>query len=842
MQRVSANRHQSWLTLVLTLWFSPAAMAVEDERSFASTMAPFFEQYCLACHGPDKPRAGVRLDQLDGFRTKQQHLWTKILEQLATGSMPPKERRQPTVAERRTILAWIRQQAASRPDQQTGQRRRLNRRELNAALHDLTGLRAGFADALPEDGKVDGFDTGAEGLQDAADSVAQLLRVTQRAVESIRFLEPTSGPAYAADLRQAKDPRKELEAWKKQGVSIKVRQRGRPGEGLLLAPKWVGERGGLRFHLPLPAKPKGIVRMKLTVAAYKPFVGLPDPHLWIEIGERDIDYAPITGTPDKPQQLIYDVPAAGLILSSRGLGINLCNRIEVPYTIDGFPNEDKSRPGENIPGGTGLFRPKADRKRTPPEEQPYPFVLLQAIEIQPTYIAAWPPQDWELDLPPLQDDDATARRLLQRWLTRAWRRPVIASEVDYFLALYTKLRAQQFSFDQALRAAFQAVLLSGRFRYLASPADRNPTLAQHAIATRLSMMLWGTPPDIELRQLAAAGKLRNPAVLDAQVERLLADPRSAGFFQPFVTQWLAMDQPITVAMDHLKKQDFRFARYLKESMRQETIAYFSRLVTDNRPARELIDSDWTMMNDILAHHYGYPDITGSPLHPVRLRDHDPRGGGILSHAGIQSMLCWMGENWVIYRGAWTLRHLLDDSPPPPPLEVPELIPSDRENRGKTMRELLQRHQQDARCSVCHRKMDPLGFAFQNFDLSGRWRTVEHQSYTRNELDGKIEWRGVGKTRPVDARGRLPRGEPFANFAECKQLLVKHYQTDLARGLIKRWTLYATGRQADVQDLVTIDAILGDHADQGYRLQDLLKAFVRSTIFLDRVPPSQGAAR
>jgi hypothetical protein len=186
---------------------------------------------------------------------------------------------------------------------------------------------------------------------------------------------------------------------------------------------------------------------------------------------------------------------------------------------------------------------------------------------------------------------------------------------------------------------------------------------------------------------------------------------------------------------------------------------------------------------------------------------------------------------VIYRGAWTLRHLLDHPPPPPPLEVPELIPSDARNKGKPFRELLRQHQLDTRCAVCHKTIDPVGFAFQNFDLSGRWRTVEYESYNRSELDGKIAWVGVGKTRPVDAAGRLPRGETFQTFAEFKLLVVKHYQDDLVRGILKNLMVYATGRKPGIDEMEEIKAIMQAHRPQGYPLRDLIKAVVRSPAFL-----------
>ena len=195
------------------------------------------------------------------------------------------------------------------------------------------------------------------------------------------------------------------------------------------------------------------------------------------------------------------------------------------------------------------------------------------------------------------------------------------------------------------------------------------------------------------------------------------------------------------------------------------------------------------------------------------------------------MLCWMGDNWVIYRGAWALHHILDDPPPPPPLEVPELNPSEGSNRGKSFRELLAQHTEDANCAVCHVDIDPMGFAFQNFDISGRWRNVEHHHYKRSELDGKIEWRGEGNTRPVDTKGNLPRGEEFSTYQEFKQAVVKHYIKDVVRGILKNLTLYGTGRQANVLDMRTIRAIVEDQSKTGLRMRDLMKALVKSPVFL-----------
>ncbi|WDI41502.1 DUF1592 domain-containing protein [Bremerella sp. P1] len=767
-----------------------------------------------------------------------------VHEALTSGDMPPKEELQPTEAEKRQILTWIVQQAAQNANEIYGTQRRLNRREFSAALQDLTGLPIDFAVGIPEDAKVDGFDTGATALQDGADSVAQWLEVTRRAVDSIRFLEPIQERVIRIDFRDHEftDFRKFVEAnWGDEGVFTRSKRLTCKKEiGLYLPTQWTGDRGDSFLALPVPKDKSTVLKVSLSVVARRPMPGLPNPMLWVKVGGSYIDYRPIN---EEPQTLTYAVRMEDCLVEDDVVKIMLRSFVEVPYSVAGFANDDRSKPEDKIPGGIGIYRPAFDRKvLRDPELQPVPTIVIESVEVDYDHRIQWPPTHWNEAIEDRQDNEQYALALLKLWMDRAWRRPVPDDEREKFIALYRYLRGEGLSFDEALRGVFQSVLMGGPFRYLASPSDSDPVVAQHAIASRLSFMLVGSPPDEELRHLAAAGKLRIPSVVDAQVDRLLSDPRSMEFYRCFVTQWLNMDQPITLTMSHFKKQDFKFGRNLKDSMNAETVQYVARLFAENRPAVELVASDWTMMNDILAFHYGVAGVEGAEFRKVILRpdECDPRGGGILGHAGIQSMLCWMGDNWVIYRGAWALNHILDDPPPPPPLEVPELLPFDKQNQGKHFRELLVQHQADSKCNVCHKKIDPLGFAFQNFDLSGRWREVEHDRYHRAELDGKIEWRGQGETRPVDGKGSLPRGEEFADYHEFKQLLAEAYLDDIVKGMLKKLTLYGTGRTANVVDIITIQAIMKEQAEQQYPMRDLLKALIRSKIFCESsTSPSNG---
>jgi hypothetical protein len=807
-------------------------LAGVDVKTFKDQVAPLMEKHCVSCHGPDKQKARLRFDGVRGFQVSDRHLWTMIHEQLSHGEMPPEDEPQPSSSDKAKALAWIVKEQRALG---AGSTRRLNRREFGAALREVTGLTVDFSYSIPGDAKVNGFDTGAEALQDAADSVNQMMEVTRRAVDGIRFLEPAPSEILRADLVNVeKDPHKLFYAdpWIEAGMSLeKLPRIARPGLGALIEPKqieWPRDRSSGMFSVPPPPDGRGLVRVKFSVTSYCAFPEAPNPIAWVKIGGRVLDRREITG----PMDFEYQVQFEDSIIGKKGLSIGFTPLVEMPYAVNGFENEDKSKP-KDLSDGAGLFRPAWDKKKLrDPEQQPRPFVVLKQVELEPDFVAAWPPAKWKVDLGELGDNAKSAEKLLALWMERAYRRPVKATEQKPFLAFYQKLRGDGMTFDHALRSTFQSVLMSSPFRYLDSTAHEDKIIANHVVASRLSFMLVGSPPDAELLELAASGKLRRPEALKAQADRLLNDPRSYDYFlRPFVTQWLEMEQPITLVDDRRGKASYHFRRFLGDSMREETFSYIARLFADDRPARELVSSDWTMMNDTLARHYGYKGIKGGHLRKVKLRKDDKRGGGIMSHAGIQSMLTWMGDNWVIYRGAWTARHILDDPPQLPPLEVPELDATAGDNKHKTARELMAMHREDPKCAVCHVKLDPIGFAFQNFDLSGRWRDVEYASYQVDELDGKIAWRGKGKTRPADTVGLLPGGEKYRTYDEFKKVLVKDYQRDMVRGLMKNFMLYATGRTPDVDDMAEIDEIMKRNAAQGYPLRKMLLAVFQTDAFL-----------
>ena len=818
------------ITMLLAIVPALAVSASEtgvDTKTFKEVVKPVLNKYCISCHGPDEQKARLRYDGVDGFRISDRHMWTMIHEVISFDEMPPRKEPQLSSSEKTKVLEWIEKEQRAFG---AGSTRRLNRREFGNALKDVTGLSVDFAYSLPGDSKVDGFDTGAEALQDASDSVTQMMEVTRRAVEGIRFLEAAPSEVLRVDLVNVeREPNKEFDSWKSAGIHIeKLPRDAKLGLGALVEPKWPRDRSSKMFSVPPPANKQGIVRVKVSVSSYSAFSEVPNPILWVRMGGRVFDRQEING----PMDLEYQVQVEDTLLGSRGLGVEFTPRVEIAYAVEGFENEDRSKPTQ-LPDGAGLFRPVWDKKvRRMPAEQPRPFLVLKHVELEPHYVAAWPPAKWNVDIGDISDSDRSAQKLLNLWMDRAYRRPATSAEKKPFLAFYKTLRRDGMSFDNALRSTFQSVLMSAPFRYLDPTNHDDKVIANHAVASRMSFMLIGSPPDRELRELAASGQIRRSEVLRAQAKRLLQDPRSYDrFLHPFVTQWLEMEQPLTLADDRRGKASYHFRRYLGDSMREETYSYINRMLTDNRPARELISSNWTMMNDTLSRYYGYDGLDGGELRKVTLRKDDKRGGGIMSHAGIQSMLCWMGDNWIIYRGAWAARHILNDPPQLPPLEVPELDPTAGDNKYLTARELMALHREDKNCNVCHTKLDPIGFAFQNFDISGRWRDVEHEFYVVDELDSNVAWRGTGETRPVDTVGELPGGHTFRDYDEFKKVVVTHYLKDTVRGLMKSLMLYATGRKPDVDDMSEIDEIMAKNATKGYPLQEMLLAVFQTDAFL-----------
>ncbi len=418
----------------------------------------------------------------------------------------------------------------------------------------------------------------------------------------------------------------------------------------------------------------------------------------------------------------------------------------------------------------------------------------------------------------LPGPDATprqaARKVLEAFLPRAFRRPVTAAEVDRYLGVFDKAMQRGDRHEQAVKLALKGVLISPSFLFLVeTPAETKGLyrLGHYEVASHLSYFLWASMPDAELIDLAAKGKLHDEAVLREQVRRLIRDPRSRGLAESFASQWLGT-RPLgtTVRPDARTFPDFDDE--LAAAMREETTLFFDAIVREDRRVLDVIDADFTFVNERLAKHYKIDGVVGPEMRRVKLTD--PARGGVLGHAGILTVTSFPHRTSPVLRGRWILEELLGAEVPPPPPDVPVLNERAKETEALTLRQKLEKHRTKAECANCHNRMDPLGFGLENFDALGRWRT---------EQGGK----------PIDTAGVLPTGEKFGGPAELKKLLLEKRRPDFVRNLCRRALGFALGREIKGADgRVVRDCVTA--LEQGdFRASRLFETIVLSYPFTHR---------
>jgi mono/diheme cytochrome c family protein len=410
--------------------------------------------------------------------------------------------------------------------------------------------------------------------------------------------------------------------------------------------------------------------------------------------------------------------------------------------------------------------------------------------------------------------EEAAQKVFAKFLPRAFRRPVLPTEPDRYMALFRDAQKRGESYERSIRYALQGVLLSPHFlfRYETPNSEAAPKLlGDHALASRLSYFLWGSMPDQTLFDLASAGKLQEPDVLREQISRMLKDQRSREFAERFVEQWLNTRELGRDIKPDAKLFPAYYDADIQGAMRYEPILFFQDVLAENRPITDLIDSRFTFLTNKLEKFYGLPN-TKLRQQPVRVElPADSHRGGLLGMSAVLAVSSYPQRTSPVLRGKWILDAMLGTPPPPPPPDVPEL---EEDHAGgaapKTMRERLSTHRDKPACSGCHSRIDPLGFALENYDVLGQWRTTE---------GGK----------PIDAKGQLPDGTQFEGAAELKKLLLakKHL---FARNLTSKLLGYALGRGLTLEEYCTVDAIVADLDKNNYGAHTLISGIVLSVPF------------
>ncbi len=810
----------------------PAPTIAEQSAAWAGTIKPLLEAKCYDCHAEGAKKGGVSFDE---FTTEAElmadtKLWHRVLKNVRDGLMPPPEKDQPTKEENLALQAWIKAEVfkldPAQPDPGRPTLRRLNRTEYRNTIRDLTGLNFPVDDEFPADDTGHGFDNIGEVLTLSPMLLEKYLAaaksIVQQAVPQVARVMP--------EIRVDGDDFHRMDTI--DGVVTR-------GPSM----------DTLSYYHPLTVattvdiKKPGRYTIMFELGGQDRFVeGISDLNRCRlrffldgeEMGQRDFGYVPgIRFNIDYPRALT--------------IGAH-----EISIAVERLtPNEKEVR-------SLALH---------------IHHVLLRGPDDE----AAWePPANHAKWFPrPVPTEPAArhayAAEVLGAFATRAFRRPLQNDTVKRLADLAASVWSEPSQcFESGVSRAMEAVLASPRFLFLEETTEpqregeTHPRIDEYSLASRLSYFLWSTMPDAELLELAGTGKLREN--VKPQLARMLADEKSQAFFRNFPGQWLQardieaipidarsvlrrdqkpdpeIEEARRVFMELRTKEsteltadeqasmekaravfrrsndrlrDADFPGNLRRDMRRETEQYFEYVIRHDRPLTELIDSDYTFLNERLAQHYGVPGVQGDDLVKVILPAGSPRGG-ILTQGSVLAVTSNPTRTSPVKRGLFILDNILGTPPPPPPPDIPSL--EDNSGRGRpsefTLRETLLRHRADAQCASCHNRMDPIGLAFENFNAMGQWRESE-------------------RGKPVDTSGQLISGETFPAARELKKILVANHRDAFHRCFIEKLLLYALGRGLDHRDETTVDLLMDVLAKHDGKPSALLISLVESDAFQRR---------
>ncbi|HWN95441.1 MAG TPA: DUF1592 domain-containing protein [Methylomirabilota bacterium] len=467
-----------------------------------------------------------------------------------------------------------------------------------------------------------------------------------------------------------------------------------------------------------------------------------------------------------------------------------------------------NNPADKFPadgGGGGGFDNNADTLFVPP------ILMEKYLEAAGEVLDAATPEKIFAARPGwFTSQRAAARKTFEHFTARAFRRPVEASEVESLMKLFERANQRGESFEAAVKFALKAVLVSPNFLFRVErdqPFAEPYRITDYELANRLSYFLWSSMPDAELFEVAARSKLRNREVMEAQVKRMLRDPKARAFADNFAGQWLRVRELKTTVQPDPRRFNM-FTPELREAMYAEPIEFFASVIRENASLLQLLDADHTFVNETLAKHYGLTNVTGTEFRRVAL-PHKERGG-VLGMGAILTLTSYPQRTSPVLRGKWVLEELLGAPPPPPPPNAGGLPAEDAPRNGLTFRKRLEEHRKKVECAGCHSRLDPLGFGLENFDAIGRWRT---------EIRGE----------PVDASGVMPSGEKFNGAAELKGILLAR-KDEFVRNVTERMLSYALGRGIEFYDTPTIKKITDKLKQDDYRSSTLVMEIAKSYPF------------
>lgn len=796
-----------------------AMEAVRGDEPFEA----FLVKHCVRCHGAEKEEGDIRIDLLsrDFKAGVDTHHWAEALDKVNSGEMPPESEPQPTQDEIASFVVSLDAQlqegrAARMAARPAVSHYRLSRKEYQNTVYDLLGVRYDPAKPgeLNEDTLWHGYERIGSQLSLSPSHIDRYYRAAETVLDrgfSAATSEPRRVRLTAADLRYDGGKTQQA-ALDRFGIKRPLRYLLFPGsvQPALLS-HWFGQMG---------PEHSGLYRLRLQASGIRPPGGQP-AHLSIgkETSEETVDGLiefDVTAPEDQPQVYEFEV---FLEMPSQ---LHFC--VVATDVVDrrggaAFRNALQSRNGYIFTHSseTLLLNPNAPQMFDDKGNGIFSTVILDWIEWEGPLVTDVERSRRDGVLPP---DDATPEVVaehLQRFAQRAWRRPVAVGELESYLRAYDEERAAGESMLDSYRVALLGVLTSRNFIYLVEgePSARE-SLNDWELASRLSYFLWSSMPDESLFSAASSGSLSGEG-LNLEVERMLNDERIHRFVDDFSRQWLQLHRVGTFPPD--KKLYPTYDDWLETSMEAEPVEYFREMFVQNLALEGFLDSDWTMANARLCDFYGLPEPSVSGFQRVALKPEDHRGG-LLTMGAVLGLTSDGTRHRPVHRGVWVSEAIFNRTPPPPPANVDPIEPVPPEGNKVTIRQRIEAHATNANCAACHRNIDPLGLAFDQYDAIGQWRTIE------------VVPTGIGEDPPVNASGVLPDGRPFADSIQFKRLLLEDRDRFL-EAFVEHLCTYALRRVLTVDDRAGVQAIVEETKQNQYGVKDIVRAVATSDLLRRR---------
>jgi len=800
------------LALAVAVWSvavsssAPRAQSQSESAPPTADLSRTITQYCATCHNERNRTAatasGVVLDQVDFTRLAQDgEMWEKVIRKLRAGAMPPAGMPRPDRAAHDALVSFLEttldRAAATRPNPGRPSPHRLNRAEYANAIRDLLALDVDSAGLLPPDDSADGFDNNADVL-----SVSPVL------------LERYLSAAATISALAVGDPKiiAGSETYRIRGDASQT------GQDEALPP---GTRGGLIARHMFPLDGEYVIKVKLLEINLGSIRGLEYEHqLEVTVDGERVLLAPVGGPKDYTESS----------LNATNVVNSLAERLQVRVKVKAgqrpvgaaFLMKNAAQGANRLQNFERSTLIATDHLGLPHVENftitgPFNATGVSDTPSRRRLFVCRPTTLREPQGGPQQgrgaraaEESACAKRIVSTLARRAYRRPVTEADVTSLMSFYDAGRREG-SFDRGVELATRAVLVSPKFVFR---VERDPAgvtagspyrVSDVDLASRLSFFLWSSIPDDELLDLGSRGQLNKPAVLDAQVRRMLADPRAQALVDNFAGQWLHIRNLRNTTPD---KNDFPdFDDNLRQAFERELKLFVGSVITEDRSVLDLMTADYTFVNERLAKHYRIPNVYGPDFRRVSLKQDARRG--LLGKGGVLTLTSHADRTSPVVRGKWILDNLLGTPPPPPPAVVPP-FPEEVPGVPSTVRGRMEQHRSNPACAGCHKVMDPLGLALENFDAVGAWRTRES---------------GIA----IDASGELTDGTKIDGVAALRDALVRKPEV-LVGTMTEKLMTYALGRTLEYQDMPAVRAIVQSSARDNYRFSSLVRGIVSSVPF------------